>query len=299
MENPMKKLTLAIALSLCASPAFAADTCTLQSLGTLALTVTADGTIAVPVALAGSMHPMALDFSVPQTALSDGLADSLSLSRETLRGGYTYHGAMIKKQATVPTLGLGAMTGRSVSVLVLPASAAPPSGVEGILGSLVLGASDLEIDFAQSKVTLFSPEHCAGQGVTWSDSAAIVPFKLNDAQRVVFAMQLDGKDVSVAIGTGGTATMPLSAARRLFGMGYNAVTAPPHFNSLSAGGIAIANPQVRVIDDSADGCHGPDQPLACIGRADLNLSLSQLKGLHLFFAFGEGTLYATAAGAHR
>ncbi|HEX4301537.1 MAG TPA: retropepsin-like aspartic protease [Rhizomicrobium sp.] len=297
----MRTFAIAFAAALLlAAPVHAAETCALQAMGTLAITLTPDGAIRVPVKIDGAEQAMALELGTPQSGVSEAFATGLGLHVDHLgRSALVYHGVSIRNEVILPELKFGVVTGTQVPVLLLPQGASLPAGTIGVLGSGLAANADLELDFANGKLNLFAPEHCAGAGVTWSDSAAILPFHRDDMGRIVFTMQLDGKDVTAAFGAQNSGTMPLSIARRVFGVGYSVLTDPHPFKMLSAGGLAIAYPAIRVVDDSNDGCEGHDQPLACFGRPDLQLGLSQIKTLHLFLAFGEGKLYATAADAHK
>ncbi len=296
----MKKIALIFAALAFAAPAHAAETCVLQAMGSLPMTLLPDGAIRVPVKIDGAEQAMALELGTPQSGVSDAFASSLGLHVDHVgRSALTYHGAPIRDEVILPELKFGVVTGTQVPVLLLPRGASLPAGTIGVLGSGLAANADLELDFAGGKLNLFAPEHCAGAGVTWSDSAAILPFTRDEMGHVVFTMQLDGKDVTAAFGAQTSGTMPLSVARRLFGVGYSVLTNPHPFKMLSAGGLSIANPAIRVVDDSNDGCEGRDQPLACFNRPDLQLGLSQIRNLHLFLAFGEGKLYATAADAHK
>jgi hypothetical protein len=311
----MKKIAFAAtaAALLWAAPAAAADTCTLTPAGSLAMTVLADGQIAVPVTINGGSHAMLLDLAVSDSAVSDALASKLYLypDRFPHRGVVAWRGGAVSGTVTVGRLQLGAMSADQFTVLLLVPGTPLPPDVAGVLGLGLLKNSDLDIDFAGGKVNLFSPRHCEGAVVYWSDTAAVVPFEINEQQRLVFQMELDGKPVSVSFGEGAGGRMSLGAFRRVFGTDASAGTAGGNdasggvlydhaFQTLSVGGITLRNPAIALVDDTKTSpCRLTQQPLECLGRSDLEIGFAQLKALHLYFAFGEKKLYATAAGAHK
>jgi hypothetical protein len=74
------------------------------------------------------------------------------------------------------------------------------------------------------------------------------------------------------------------------------------FKELSVGGLALVNPSIVLY--SRGGCkpHSQWPPLTADGvacTANLTLGRSELRNFHLYFAFGEGNLYVTAADAHK
>jgi hypothetical protein len=310
----MKKIALvtAAAALLWAAPA-AADTCALTPAGSLAMTALPDGEIAVPATINGGGHAMLLDLAVSDSAVSDALASQLYLYRDTFphRAVVAYRGGAVAGTVTVGKLQLGAMSADQFAALLLVPGTPLPPGVSGVLGLGLLKNSDLDIDFAASKVNLFSPKHCEGAVVYWSDTAAVVPFEIDEQQRLVFQMELDGKPVSVSFGEGATGRMSLGAFRRVFGTdaspgaangsdAQGSVLYDHPFQTLAVGGITLRNPAIRLVDDTKTSpCRLTQKPLECFGRSDVEIGLAQLKALHLYFAFGEKKLYATAAGAHK
>ncbi len=312
----MKKFaaaSIAAAALFCAVPAVAADSCALTPAGSLALTALPGGEIAVPVTINGGSHAMLLDLAVADSAVSDALAATLYLSRDTFRNHavVAYRGGAVSGTVTVGRLQLGSLSADQFAALLLAPGTPLPADVSGVLGLGLLKNSDLDIDFAGGKVNLFSPLHCAGAVVYWSDTAAVVPFEINEQQRLVFQMELDGKPVSVSFGEGSSGRMSLGAFRRVFGAKEQPGTAGGNdasgsvlydhaFQSLAVGGITLRNPAIRIVDDTKTSpCRLSQKPMECFGRSDVEIGLAQLKALHLYFAFGEKKLYATAAGAHK
>jgi hypothetical protein len=198
-----------------------------------------------------------------------------------------------------------------------------PDGVAGILGTGLLQHFDVELDFANAKMNLYSPQHCAGKVVYWSDQYAVVPLEVNALTgEIMVPATLDGGPLTVTLATDpGRSFMSMSIAAKVaaFSTQSPALTRVTHFDpyernwysypfkTLSLGGIGLSNPPIDLFSD--DYCtqvklHGPifmptakDAYMLC--KSDAVIELAELKHLHLYFAFGEKKLYVTAAGAHK
>ncbi len=74
------------------------------------------------------------------------------------------------------------------------------------------------------------------------------------------------------------------------------------FKELTIEGITIGSPQIDLYKDAKE-CRATspyDFPAgfqACYGASDLELGLSELRQLHVYFAFKEKKIYLTAASA--
>ncbi|HEX4535238.1 MAG TPA: hypothetical protein VH000_13465, partial [Rhizomicrobium sp.] len=130
-----------------------------------------------------------------------------------------------------------------------------------------------------------------------------------------FEMQLDGKPVDVTIDMDSEhARMGTTAASALLGIDVNSPEMKPvpdssalfsyPFRSLSIGDVAIYNPAITLFtdtrSDASTRCRGQRQNGDyCFGGSDLAIGLTELRRLHLYFAFKENMLYVTAADAHK
>lgn len=130
-------------------------------------------------------------------------------------------------------------------------------------------------------------------------------------------MSVDGKPVSVAIVTANHSVIDMPAAYRIFGIDEHAPGLRPMepdgqgrpqyrypFHEIEVQGLKIENPNIVIEGKRSDpDCdvhkeslpRGEQSYFVCYGGADLFLGVSVLQRLHLFFAFGEKMLYATAA----
>jgi hypothetical protein len=309
--------TVLAALLLCASPAMAGMNCTLKEFASLPVTVQTDGTITVPLKLSGVEYPFAVDLDISDTAANQSLTDELKMDMRDLPEGISilYAHQQISHAAYIPDLLIGVIHATRVRVLVLPQSIAKNSA--GVVGLDILSKFDLEVDLEHNRLNLFSQEHCDGQGVYWADSAAVLPFKTDQVGHTTFNMTLDGKPLNTSFSTlTASGRMGMSDANDLFGLstissGMSPLSAAQSdegkmdfrypFKTLSLGGVTVNNPEIKIYPQKPEEeCNGKlRQGKMCVGGSQLRLGLSEIRALHLFFAFGEKKLYATAADAHR
>ena len=310
-------LLLALA---CTTGAQAADDCRLKQVASLDITTLADGDIAVPIVFGGAQHKMILSLTDAFSILSGTFADSQSLRTRNIPEGVqvaTGAGTMTK-QVIIPDVQIGVSHGADIHVMRLDGALGDPD-VVGVLGTDLLGNFDVELDLKNAKLNLFSQDHCDGKVVYWAGAFAAVPFVKDAVGHISIPMTLDGKALNVGIETSaGTGRMGLKTAHRLFALepdspGVKPVANPTPggpalynypFKTLSVDGIAINNPAIELTDNPLLDCDphvhlAQDGPYRTYGCSDLLIRLSELRALHLYFAFKERVLYITDADAHK
>jgi tetratricopeptide (TPR) repeat protein len=203
----------------------------------------------------------------------------------------------LNEAVRVPSVQIGPLKATGVDFLVAPALYL---SVDGTLGANWLSRMDVEIDPVENKVRLFSKDHCEGAVVHWPhQELAVVEFRRDPAQnRITIPMTLDGQEIRALIDTGEPDTvLSLRAAERLFGLKPGSPGVLPNgtirgkdgdqpayryeFASLDMDGIVIRNPWLTL------------SPMAGEGP-DLILGMRHLRGLHLYFSYGEQRIYATS-----
>jgi predicted aspartyl protease len=313
--------------------AASAQTCTLKEYASLDMSVQPNGTIGVPVTIGGAQRTMLVDLSEHPSGITPSLAKQLNLQVATFGNGRFVEafGRFSLATVTVPEIKIGSALEKDVQVLLLPDPPSLPEDVGGFIGTSLLDQFDLEFDFQNRKLNLFSQDHCPGGAVVyWADSAAQIPFTEDEFGTIEADMQLDGKTVKVNLFTLATGnTMPLDAAARLFGLSPDSpdmkvVTASLNgspgvyrypFRSLSAGGLSIANPDIVIMGPTkilitsrrmspsylAELMTSPHIRFTKIGApgGDVKVGLAELKKFHFFVAFKENLIYLTAADAHK
>jgi len=303
----MRNLVLVlIAAALLGLPARAAEDCHLLRIVSLDMEFVGNGVV-VPVAIGDHPLHMLVDTGGYLTAFTEDVAKALDLHVESLpaSGMSIYGGIPLRRFADVSNFTLGRMKARPMLYPLLPAGFLPP-GVDGLLAPDFLANFDLDFDFANGKVSLFSRDHCDGKVGWWTtqDQLTVIPIRReDDGVHISMHVMLDGKDVKALIDTGGSHTvMSLESAKDLFDLKDSDLTDAPGVNNiqgakkfpfkkLSFGNVEVSNPDITLISDRKAQM-GPRVP-------DLILGISILRQLHLYIAYREKKLYLTAASVHR
>jgi hypothetical protein len=175
------KITIAgIALSLSLAAPSLADDCALKRFASLDMIAGPDGSIAIPVLIQGASYRFRLNAFGPGQ-IGSNLADQLKLEREPVPDKLPMFvdGHQIKNMVSIPALSLGGEGGRlDLPQAKVPEDPSPQSNAtepEGTLGHEYLRYFDLDLDFGNGKLNLFSPEHCAGKVVYWAKEYTDVP----------------------------------------------------------------------------------------------------------------------------
>ena len=308
MRAKLEVFALAALMLFLADAAAKADApvdCALKQLASLPLERMADGAVAVSIKVEGVDEKFLLGLDVPFSEIVGSVAEGLNLRSNGLG----------KKSYAVENFEIGGVKGVGTFFYTLQENQAAP-GTTGILGLDLLSHFDLELDLKHGKLNLFSPDHCAGQGVYWATSAAVVPFeRVAPFGRVVLNAELDGKPVRLGLPGGSQfhTALSMGVLSTVFGIPANSpdlkpVTAsnPPAFRypfkSLSIGGVVMNNPAIDIYQQDGDLLCGDkwiqSRAKRCFGGVQVQLGLDKIEALRLFLSFREGVLYVTAADAH-
>lgn len=301
------KMLILTASYLSGGPAAAEElqNCTLVRLAALDMDIDAVGRVTVPMTMNGHDLKMVVDTGGFITAVTAETAQSLALaakiipmSRITL-----FNGDTINHYTTVEEIKLGNLHASRWDFLLMPQGDSL-AGIGGILGPDVLRSYDVEFDFANAKLNLYSPDHCGGQVVYWThDPYAAVPMQIDYSGHSLVEVQLDGKPVKALVDTGAwRTTMELEEAQDLFGEQFakglkhdaneeGASTYP--FKSLTLEGVAVNNPDIVLISRERAKIFAKNW-----GEPKLIIGMGILRRLHLYIAYREKKLYLTPASAH-
>lgn len=321
MFRPLRTAGLFLTLSLMSSLSIAyADDCKLQQLASLDLKTDSQGHLLVPVTIAGSQRQLLLDIQAAYTGITENTANALSLVRERMPKDVRVMvgGHWITELARVPAFQMGSLHAENIKLLVgFDVGSASPAA-DGLLGLDFLHGQDVELDIAHAKLNLFSSHHCPGQVIYWKSPGnvvAAIPLTLEPTANMLVHMKLDGQAILAGITSASPSEIGMSDAHRLFGLdehsgGLSSTSNPEWpgktyysfpFKNLQVEGLTVQNPAILIVPESDDhdgpSCdpRGRLQSKTCFGNAEVFLGLSVLRKLHLYFAFGEKTLYATAA----
>jgi hypothetical protein len=292
-----------------------AEDCAMKQMASLNIQTLPDGTIAVPAAVDGHEGLFIVRLDDRYTKVVGAVLNQLSVGAVELPLGGNIEGS--RALLTVPHFKIANLDIAKVPVLWIEHDF-PETGVIGSLGTDLLGEFDVELDLRHSKLNLFSPDHCPGHVVYWTNSvAAAIPFDFDAMHTVVFDADLDGKPIKVGISTlPGHGTLRPDIAYDVLGLpappshpgtAIAVDKAPPvtqTFKTLTIGGITISNPKIDIAGVTIEGlkCDGQSHSfhgmyIRCLDDVGFHIRLSEISALRMYFAFHEKMLYVTPASA--
>ena len=300
-----------------ASPARAQDCPAPRVLAAVDMVAQRNGTMLVPVTIAGQQLYFSLGTASPISSITPALVKQLGLVRE--HAGVTMintAGRDTNQIATAPDFAIGNLKGTDVTFLVEADGPNAPDIHEraGTLGADFLRAYDVDLDFATGRMRLISRDHCEGHILFWnSDIMTKVPMSVANDNKIVFPMTLDGHELQTILSSATPATsIRLRTAEELYDVkndtqgnepagALNGIPLYAHrFAKLDAGGLAVSNPRIVMLPDLVEEDARHLHPLArnTFGRPhlpDLMLGMSTLRQLHLYIAYADRALYISPA----
>jgi predicted aspartyl protease len=271
----------------------------------------------VPVRINGTTKNFLFDTGGSLTIMSQSAADDLKLpihqGRITM---YDITGKATNAQILVDQYIVGHMLGKSVEMQVMPVR------FDGIFGLDGWSAVDLDVDFGNDKLNMFSPDHCAGRVQYWpAPVLATVPMKYVD-RHLKIQVTLDGHQEMADIDTGASdTTIMIDEAKRVFNLDPGSDDTPQdgvlnrddslkvykhQFKTLSFGDgatVTVNNADVHLIPNVITK-NMDKTPLQgsrvktekdFMDIPDMIIGMNVLRKLHLYIAFGEAKLYVTDA----
>ena len=296
-------LGAALALYLAGTVAHAEETCRLMRLASLDMGPEITR-VTVPAAINDTPLTMMVDTGGVVTMLSEPKAKELKLPIEVVPDSrlVMYGGIVLHHYVEFSGFTLGKMRAGRLVYPLLPAEFMPP-GVDGIIAPDFLANFDVDFDFANAKLNLFSRDHCDGRVVYWTKiPVAKLPFRMDDDVHITFHVQLDGRDEKAVLDTGAQfSVMSLESAKDDFDLkdadlkearGPNGTKGARryHFKQLSFADVVVSNPDITLVPDSQAGM-GPEAP-------DIVIGMGILRQLHLYIAYHERNLYISSASQH-
>ena len=306
------------ALALLAAPSRAEENCSLVKIASFAMRMDDAGFVTIPLKIGGREVRMLVDTGGVYTGISQSVAEELGLDIHYLNTSFhtvMYGGKVIDHYVNAPNVEYGPFVQPRNQFVVMPKGSLP-SGADGLLAPDILRGFDVDFDFAGGVLNLFSPDHCPGRVVYWTQSPVAV-LNLNSDEsfmprtktgeipgttpeglrHVKVWMKLDDQDVEALIDTGASnTTFSLERAQRMFGFDKSApdlkevgerVYSYP-FKSLTISGLQIGNPRIALIPDKDSTFYG----------GPMLLGMNVLHRLHLYLSYKEGKLYISPAEQH-
>lgn len=299
------KLLLAISLVVAcmAFPAAADEQCRLVREASVDMSFDSVGGVYVPMTISGQKANMLIDTGGATSMLSQTLVDALKLNHMPINRRMRvemYGGLMINYYAEPQDIEFGGLHADELTMLIFPGTKLRGQE-DGALAPNILRLYDADFDFANAKFSLFSQDHCPGAVVYWTKSPyAKVPFTLDWNGHIEVPTALDGQPLKAAFDTGASRSfLSLEKAERLFNFDEKSPLLKPlsddsdsqafrfPFKSLTFEGVTVNNPDIVLVPDSVS--HSKEKFI---------LGMGILRQLHLYIAYDEKMLYATAASAH-
>jgi predicted aspartyl protease len=273
----------------------------LKQIAWLDFALTRDGRPTINVKLGGRDARVMIDTGSAYSLLDQGFVTALKLAPKmrSRPSGFSDSAGAIPS-ARVPSVQVGEVKlGQAYDFFVHPnARAEWGSNVVGTIGLNILEDIDLELDMARRKAGFYLQKHCRGKVVYWAQEWVEIPLKKSRAKSSA-AVVLDGRELTATLDTGSQSSiLDIDVAKKLFGLtpgsaalpadgkvstnGHQSDSYKGRFKTLAMGGFAVHGPSIRVAD---------------LANTDIILGMQHLQYLHLFFAYGEGKVYATGAHA--
>ena len=284
--------------------------CSLLRYASVDMRTEPEGRVTVPLAVNGRTMPFMIDTGGWFGGISSAVATAMHLPPRpfmTLTGGYVGHldyvsfygGQKMTQEVEADSYALGPLVAKNVEIPVMPTTMLADN-VDGIIGGNVLANYDIDLDFYNERLNVFSAKHCPTGVVYWThDTFARIPFHLDkETWQITIPVTLDGQSFRALLDTGSaTSTTTLDHARRLFGWADNDYRVKQlrngsyrfPFSEMSFGNVIVNNPEIELI---------PRKYVVGGAGAEVLLGMDVLRQLHLYIAYNEQALYATAAEAH-
>ena len=287
--------------------------CRLRQLASIDLKI--GSTVLIPVVLDGTSAFMGLSSSLPISTISLQAATEMKLTIGKNPQPIVNSPGLV----SIDSLLLGSYNIGKVRLLVtaVPPSPALPPHIGSFALPTLFGV-DYELDFAHNKLNLFSTNHCPGNVVYWTDTAAAIPYTLDKIGIPMFPIELDGKKISAALQVSGSNTrLKTDVSMALYGFdehspGIRSDTSDTgktviHYRAMKMilPGLSVTNADVQLVAGLDKRCglspdSGPEHSAtykSCFGNPPLTLGLDLLRHLRMYFATEEHILYITAADA--
>ena len=276
----------------------------------------------------GTPRKLIFDTAGGRSVLSQNAVDALGLHPvSTNTRLLARSGGATDRTVSLDSFIIGGMEAQHIVFFVSPnVGNNPDRPVDGFLAGDVMANYDADLDFAGGKLTYFSPDHCDGHVVFWTNApASSMEFRRGRPgarggadTHLRFHVPLDGKDMLAVLSTGAVRTQ-MSA--RVASADFNVTGDTPNtvplgemsgrkvfgyaFKTITFGNVTVNNPHIVVLPDVV-GRADPANRTRTDSRVirvddnlepDINIGMDVLRQLHVYIAAKEEKLYLTAADA--
>jgi len=313
-----------------ATGAARAETCPpLQLLDQIQMVPVNDATtMLVPVAINGVEKLMIFDTGASASSVTRALADELGLSvHPGIRGTrlYDVYGDQSVDVTTIEDFKFGQQNVRGGRYRIWPNPDLDKvdARLAGVLARDELFQFDIDLDFPNATLKLFSPGHCQGNILYWKAAAIGVGEFDTRADHINISATLDGQKLNAIVDTGAVnSILSADAARRFFGLTADSpgikrsaiLTKSPQypvyqhqFSELDFNGVNVRNlviaiwPNIinRNADRSLQNTHNRAIPMSVgVDPSQLIIGMDILRKLHIYIAIRERRMYISGASVN-
>jgi predicted aspartyl protease len=280
------------------------EECRLHRVARLPMTLV-DDRVTVPVTVNGAAKNFLVDTGGYATSISQANVDAMKLEpHDIVFNRITDAGGKDAKQYVyADSFRLGALEAKKFDLMVDQSTA---KGIDGVLSPDLLRNFDVEFDFAAMTMNLFRPHPGDGKAAYWTKDSITMPMDVTKTGHTRVEVTLDGEEMDAILDTGASlSVMPFDAARRFFSLEPDSagVVQAGHlggsqgsvigayrysFKSLSMGGVAVSNPRLALADTTN---------ILSDEHVSLVVGMTEMRYLHLYFAYHEQKLYISAVQA--
>lgn len=287
--------------------------------------VGADGRVYVPAKVKDTPRSMLVDTGGFFTEITEPVTEELKLTARHTRLQLIGISGDTTQLAVSTSFALGNLHADDMDFMVMPSVhrfAADVPDAAGLLAPNLLRAYDVDFDFAGKKLNLISQKHCEGKVIYWpAEAVAVVPIQINSSGHILVPVELDGHRLTAMLDTGASiSVLNLNTAQSTLGVSPGDQETPlsrsvvgvqtytHRFKSLALEGIAISNPELRLVPDlmrtkmmnphdSLEGDTRIPSTETETGLGQMILGMDILHRLHVYIAYKEQKLYVTPAAA--
>lgn len=321
----MKTIIVATALIAGLVATASAEECKpLQRYGQVPFQTDETAHVYLPANLGGFQTRLMLDTGAYWSLVRTDLVNQLKLPTRTNYNVVLFDGGgnKIDKSVIIDNFSMGLLRFGAAEFFVSGLfEGSPLTERAGVVGQNIFAQVDLEIDNAGKTISVFSQDHCPGEGVYWADEAVILKYDREGASRTkaasrlkrgidknqidepIVSAELQGQPITVLFDTGATNTsMDMEFARRVFNITQQTPGVEPAGQVMVGTGARIDTWRYTFKELVISGIRFENVPVLLGNfkdRAGLILGMNEMKHLRLYFAFGEGAIYVTAADAGR
>ena len=286
--------------------------------------VTNGPSLLIPVTIDGVDKFMILDTGAPASSLTHAVAEQLHLSVHPILSGHALadgYGDLSLDGTEVPEFKFGQEEMRDFLLRMWPDPNLDKVDLRlaGVFSIKELSPYDVDVDFPNAVLRLFSPDHCEGEILYWkADTIAVGDVELR-SNHIHIPATLDGQKFDAIIDSGApNSSLSADAARRFFGLTsaspgmekWSSLTKYPQypvykhkFGSLAFNGVTVSDPVVAIWPDivnrNVDKSMQSTRNRAFFPRVDVTvpqliIGMDILRRLHVYFAFREHRMYVSS-----